>query len=219
MEIAFLSCSARACLLRDHSMDRGLMGAAARAHRRGSGLPLSVKLAYLKYYAQHAEEVPEAEVLSDFLNEVVLRRQIYLPFLRQYENLPGMEVLRDKSLLAYRSDTGGNVILHYRYAQEEYYRREPMRQVFDGIFAKHFTLFDGEQIQYYITEEENNKEEMRESGLLSAEEGQESPGKSRYHMINEMALCSRLKDYRLADELLEEYWKTEYITDEVFQPL
>ena len=84
---------------------------------------------------------------------------------------------------------------------------------------KDFVLFYGEEIQYYITEEQENQEQLTESGILQKEDSREFSKESRYQMINEMAIGETLQDYDTVSQLLEEYWRMEFLTDKVFRLL
>ena len=45
-----------------------------------------------------------------------------------------------------------------------------MKEVYFGVYVKEFVLFYGEKLQYYITEEQENQEQLTESGILQKEE-------------------------------------------------
>ena len=100
--------------------------------------------------------------------------------------------------------------------QKQGYQKEEMKEVYFGVYVKEFVLFYGEQIQYYITEEQENQEQLTESGILQKEESKEGSMESRYQMINEMSIAQNLGDYGSARQMLEEYWKTEFVVDKVF---
>ena len=68
----------------------------------------------------------------------------------------------------------------------------------------------------YITEEQENQEQLTESGILQKEENRETDKISRYQMINEMAIGETLQDYDTVYQILEEYWRTEFVVDKVF---
>ena len=52
---------------------------------------------------------------------------------------------------------------------------------------------------------------------MQKEEHKETGKESRYRMINEMAIGQTLQDYDSVKQVLEEYWKTEFVADKVFQ--
>lgn len=223
LEVAFLTHSAREYLIEGRVIDGQLVREMARVYRRGGDLPFMGKLAYLKYFSEHKEERTEEEkkVLHSFLREMVLEQQIYLPFLQEYGREPGMEALSDRTIVSYKTDTDKRVMLHYRMGNEGenggFYRKEPMEEMLAGIYVRDFVLFYGEELQYYITEVQENKEELTESGTLQREEQLEEKKEGRYQMLNDMAIGKTLQDYDTVDSLLEEYWKKDFVTDNVFR--
>jgi len=193
-----------------------------RVYRRGYQLPLVTHLAYLRYFAENREERVNADesVLQDFLQEIVIEKEIVVPFIQEYANMPGMESLADKTLVSYKTEPKSKVVIHYlkNYESEERpaYIREEMKEVYFGVYVKEFVLFYGEKLQYYITEEQENQEQLTESGILQKEENKEFDKISRYQMINEMSIGETLQDYDTVYQTLEEYWRMEFIADKVF---
>lgn len=193
-----------------------------RVYSRGYQLPLVTHLAYLRYFAENKEERSKADesVLQDFLQEIVIEKEMLVPFIQEYANMPGMESLADKTLISYKTEPKSRVVIHYlkNYDSEDRpgYVREEMKEIYFGVYVKEFVLFYGEKLQYYITEEQENQEQLTESGILQKEESKEFDKISRYQLINEMAIADNLQDYDTVDQLLEEYWKMEFIVDKVF---
>ena len=193
-----------------------------RVYRRGYQLPLVTHLAYLRYFAENREERKNADeaVLQDFLQEIVIEKEMLVPFIQEYANMPGMESLADKTLVSYKTNPKTRVVIHYVKNDDSNdkpeYIREEMKEIYFGVFVKEFVLFYGEKLQYYITEEQENKEQLTESGILQKEENKEFDKISRYQMINEMAIGENLQDYDTVYQILEEYWRMEFIVDKVF---
>ena len=71
-------------------------------------------------------------------------------------------------------------------------------------------------MQYYVTESYGNREQLTESGVLRKEDSREFGKDSRYQLINEMAIGETLRDYDTVYQILEEYWRTEFVVDKVF---
>ena len=118
-------------------------------------------------------------------------------------------------------EPGSRVIIHYRKIytddKKESFRKEEMKEVCYGIYVKECILFYGEELQYYITEEQENKEQLTMSGTIQKEEVKEKHKNSRYRLINEMAIGQTLRDYDFVNEGMEEYWKMEFLTDKIFR--
>ena len=222
VEAAFLTYRSVEYMKEDRIIGPYLILDIGRVHRRGYQLPLVAYLAYLRYFAENKEERENADesILQEFLQKIVVEREMLLPFIQEYADMPGMEAVADKTFVSYKTVPGSRVVIHYLknsgLREKEGYRREEMKEVYFGVYVKEFILFYGEELQYYITEEQENKEQLTESGILQKEEHKESGKESRFRMINEMAIGENLQDYDFVKQMLEEYWQTEFVADKVF---
>lgn len=222
VEAAFLTYRAVEYMWEDRVISEYLIHDIGRVYRRGYQLPTVTHLAYLRYFAEHDEDRAKADekILQEFLQEIVIEKEIMVPFMHKYTNMPGMESLADKTLVSYKTNPKTRVVIHYlkNYEGQENggYQKEEMKEVYFGVYVKDFVLFYGEEIQYYITEEQENQEQLTESGILQKEDSRDSGKESRYQMINEMATAENLQDYDTVSQLLKEYWRTEFVADKVF---
>ena len=223
VEAAFLTYRAVEYMKEDRVIAPYLILDIGRVYRRGYQLPLVNHLAYLRYFAENKEERGNADetIIQEFLQEIVIEKEMLLPFIQEYVDMPGMEALADKTFVSYKTAPKSRVVIHYLKSNDsrerEGYRREEMKEVYFGVYVKEFVLFYGEELQYYITEEQENQEQLTQSGILQKEEHKETGKESRYRMINEMAIGQTLQDYDSVKQVLEEYWKTEFVADKVFQ--
>ena len=222
IEAAFLTYRSMEYMRDDRVIGPYLILDIGRVYRRGYQLPLVTHLAYLRYFAENEEERANADekILQEFLQEIVIEKELLVPFVQKYANMSGMESLADKTLVSYKTQPKTKVVIHYlkNYEEEESggYQREEMKEVYFGVYVKDFVLFYGEEIQYYITEEQENQEQLTESGILQKDENSHFSKDSRYQMINEMAIGEYLQDYDTVSEILKDYWQTEFIADKVF---
>ncbi len=222
VEAAFLTYRSVEYMRDDRVIGPYLILDIGRVYRRGYKLPLVTHLAYLRYFAENEEERPNADekILQEFLQEIVIEKELMVPFIQKYANMPGMESLADKTFVSYKTEPKTRVVIHYlkNYEAEERvgYSREEMKEVYFGVYVKDFVLFYGEELQYYITEEQENQEQLTQSGILQKDENREFSKESRYQMINEMAIGETLQDYDTVSQILEEYWRTEFVVDKVF---
>ena len=221
IEAAFLTYRSLGYMKDDREMDPYLVRDIARVYKRGAELPLVTHLAYLRHFAE-AEKRSYAcvEILQEFLQEIVIEKEILLPFLLEYADMDGMEILADKTLISYTTTPKTRVVIHSRKIQNteeaENFRREEMKEVCFGIYVKECLLFYGEELQYYITEEQENQEQLTKSGNIRKEETREKHKNSRYQMMNEMAIGQAMQDYETVSQIMEEYSKMEFIVDKVF---
>jgi len=94
---------------------------------------------------------------------------------------------------------------------------EPMREVCSGVCFKEFVLFFGENLQYYIMEECGGEEQLTESGNLQKSDIRGDAGDWRYEMINDIIISKTLEDYDTLDGLLDEYYRREYLYENLFE--
>ena len=132
-----------------------------------------------------------------------------------------MRQFMDKTMVEYRVREGNSAAIHYllekRGGQEGDYVKEEMQEMFGGICVKQFILFFGEHLQYYITETENGKENLTQSGTLSRNETGGEQREGRYGILNDIAIGRNLHDYDTMESLLYEYFQQDYIVKEMFR--
>ena len=186
-------------------------------------IPRVCKLAFLKYYAENANEIDKNvnEQIESFLREMMADK-IHFGFfknLKLQQHLIGE--LADKVIVEYRSRPGGHARIHYVIMEEDggekEYLAENMRDVFGGVCCKEFVLFCGETLQYYITEEIGGEEQLTESGNLQCADVDPEYARSRFGMINDMLISKNMKDYDTLDQSLETYYFREYCGDTLFE--
>lgn len=185
------------------------------------------KLAYLKYYAENPERIKEntKPLIETFLEEF-LSEKIHLNFFKNYvglsfvkENL--LREMMDKTVVEYRARAGARANIHYLIMGEDgvasEYLTEPMREVCSGVCFKEFVLFFGETLQYYIMEEGDGQEQLTESGNLQKSDIHGDALDWRYEMINDILISKTLEDYDTLDGLLDEYYRREYLYENLFE--
>ena len=216
--------------------DDVLMGTIGKYASPKAKLPGVLQLAYLKYYAENIDKLDEASGahVLNFLRAQVEDR-VYLNFFmnfiksgafeneqQQKEAQDILEILKDRVVIDYKVRPGKLARIHYMMTHEDgeagEYSSEYMRNICGGVCFKDFVLFFGENLQYYITEEEGEKAALSESGTLQKNDvGVHRGVTSKYELINDLVVCRTLQDYVRFDNLLEEYYKREYFNSELFR--
>lgn len=182
------------------------------------------QFAYLKYFAENRDmlSVDAAILVKDMLIKI-LHEQIYFPFFMEYIDLvPQLEGMQDRTVLEYKTNTNCKVCLHYVFSREgeaenAEYRKEEMRGIYGRVFLKSFVLFFGENVQYYITEDQGGHEQLTESGTMHKSELVRDSKESKFGILNDMAIAKTLQDYDTLEQLMSEYYKKEYMVDHIFQ--
>lgn len=221
VELAVLAQCSYDFFVRERGADSFWLEELQRAAERQEEIPFVCKLAYTKYYAEHKKQVDErvTRCLLPFLREI-LEQKKYFPYFKQFsEHIVSMRQFMDKTMVEYRAGLGSRVYIHYLLEREsgaEEYVREEMQEMFAGIFVKQFILFFGEHLQYYITEVEDGKEHLTESGSLSRNEAAGEQRENRYTLLNDIAIGRNLHDYGTMDNLMREYFEKEFVVRELF---
>lgn len=220
---AFLSQCCYDYAVKEKITESYVMESVARLYRKGTPVHLVCRIAYLQYYVEHKKE-RTAEVLQVckvFLEELLQERLVF-PFYKEYQGLlPQMAEYADKTILEYRTKPDGKTMIHYVIQSEgeekkEYCKAE-MANMFAGICVKDFILFFGEKLQYYITEVEDGKEKLTQSGTVSKSDIGPEDGEGRFSILNDIMIGKTLQDYDTMDQLLHEYFRQGYMVEKLFQ--
>ena len=135
--------------------------------------------------------------------------------------VPGLLKFTDRAFVQYKGDNRSRVIIHYSIEREadkeNEYHRDEMVNLYGGIFVSDFILFSDEAIQYYITEELNNKEMLTQSSVLRQKDDAASGVPWRYSLLNEAEIARKMNDYTYSEEMLKEYIKKDYLTRMIFK--
>lgn len=191
----------------------------------GAQLHLVCKIACLRYYAENRQDQTNTvrRASEDFLRDL-LDKQIVLPLYKEYQGvLPQMDAYLDKTMVEYRVRPGSRAVIHYviqsEDEEENEYCKEEMRDMFGGICVKEFVLFFGERLQYYITEETENGEQLTKSGTINKSDIGQENFENRFSMLNDIMIGKTLQDYDTVDNLLREYYRQDHMVEQIFMLL
>ncbi len=223
VEMAYLSCASYEFFTRDRLTDDRVFDHIIHNYRIGEELNDALRLAILKYYAEEKKEMSPRirEMITEFLMEF-LHRNVYFTFFQYYGSLvPELAAYTDKVVIEYRTNPNNRVLLHYilegGQEDDETYRTEEMRNMFGGVFSREFVLFFGENLQYYITEEENGNQMLTSSDSVSVSDTTASHMDSRYSMINDMVVSHTMQDEDTLISLMEEYAEADAFSHKLFR--
>lgn len=194
-------------------------------YRKYGELDQIQKLALLQYWSENQQSIDiPRETVIQFV-EQLMRQDMYFPFYSVLANVvPQLHYLKNKVFVEYRTNVGKRVKIHYHFdmdcAKDEQtktvYRVEDMQEMVDGIFVRAFYLFQGESLEYYITEEINGEEELTMSDILLGTMN-ESSQKGRFSALNDIVVSMSMQDDVTAQLLLEDYVRQDYFVRELFR--
>lgn len=105
--------------------------------------------------------------LADFTAE-----KIYFSFYRRFPVFLQQKYgFYDKVFIEYQNRRGNRVFLHYRSGEHDEFRTMEMKEAYGGIFISDFLLFFGENIQYYVSQMREEKEQILESNQITGKHG------------------------------------------------
>lgn len=223
LEEAFLAQCSFDYFVREKVTGREIFDEIQGMYVRGEPVQKICELAFLKYYAENRGELTaESAGIADLFLEKMMNQGIHLDFFREYrENRRVARELADKTIVEYRADPEARACIHYVILRENgeagEYSAEYMREVYGGVCFREFILFFGESLQYYITEEKDGAEQLTESDSLLKSDVRDGEGDSRYHLVNDIVLSRSLQDDETMDNLLEEYYRKEFLNGRLFE--
>lgn len=222
---AYLNYASALYLMKDIQPSLDLLGCMKHEVIERKNLYCVVSL--LKYFSEHPEEVTpeEREFVSEVLDQAIMNEVLLPQFTRLEEKVNLPNVMRNKTWIQYRTETGNNVKLFYRILSSEEdttvdYTSEVMVPSIFGVYVRSFVLFYHEVLEYYFTEEIDGKEVSSEVLRTHYE-----PAKKNYHSTFE-ELNSMLERFQQKDsddeelaKLIENYVKKDYIVQHYFRAI
>lgn len=223
VEEAFLSQCCYDYFVREKVTEKDVFDEIQHMQLRGEPVGKVCRLAFLKYYAENRGERTEDmnPLFEEFLGEL-LEERIYLEFFKEYREVSMVQQrMCDKTVVEYHAAPQSRACIHYVILHENgesgEYVSEYMKEVYSSVYFKEFVLFFGESLQYYITEEKNGKEQLTESATVQKSDIGGSEEENRYRLINDIVISKTLQDFDTMDNLLEEYYRKEFLGSRLFE--
>ena len=207
-------------VVNDMVLAKNLFLEAARLHRVGKLRGMACKLGLLKYFSE-CRQLSNQEFLQadDLLNEFTSRNMCFSFFKNLPSELCSRYQLYHRALVEYHARPDSRIQIHYRLPKEqEEFTTAVMPNIYDGIFTWEFFLFFDDEIEYYITEEEEDGiQQLGESKRLQGITYRDVKHGGRYAYVNRMLyLCEQAETEELL-QLMREYKKLDIVTEKVFR--
>lgn len=222
VETAYLEQSAYEYFVKDRILDKFLIDQIGKLYGREDELHKVCRLAYIKYFAENKELIAEEniELLKIFLDEFITYG-LYLPCFKEFWDItPSTHLLFDKVIIEYHANPNSRAVIHYVVEKGDdtdvEYCTEEMTEVFGGVYSKDFVLFFGESLQYYVVEELDGKELLTKSDTIQKSDISQADFDYKFNLINDLVISKTLQDYETVDELLSEYIRKNFLTEQLF---
>lgn len=181
-------------------------------------LPEIYLMAMTKYYAGLPSLEKEQQQVCRRCMAVLLDQGMvfaYFKDLAPYVDLPGE--LLDKEIVEYRGTPEGRPVLMVRVLpDEEEFHEEELKPVYKGIYVRQKLLFEGEVMEYTISEYENGEPVEKASGRISCREAAAGDRGNRFSALNTMGLCLAMKDDQRLKEAMLRYVTESQAAKELF---
>lgn len=223
VRLAYLSYCAYEYFAKERLTDDQVFEYIYDLYRLGEQLNDACKLAILKYYTDKDSYSDSVKgMLKSFIADFMHRNTYFGFFMHYAELVPELTDYMDKTIIEYRTNPNYKVTLHYIVEsngrmEEDDYHTEQMRNMFGGVYSKEFILFFGENLQYYITEEQGGKEVFTLSDAVSISDTSENRAESRYSMLNDMVVSQAVHDDNTLLELMKDYIETDAFSRKIFK--
>ncbi|MCR5272387.1 MAG: DUF5717 family protein [Lachnospiraceae bacterium] len=171
-------------------------------------VPAVMKFSLAKYLVEKGELKPEDEKLVTGFIAEWLDLGLYFKFYKKLSHdIQEKLHIFDQTIIEYRTTPRKRVKIYYRLSESDEYIREDLQEMYYGIYVKHTTLFFGESMQYYIVEENGDREDTLESGKLDNLGISGNNASSRYDYLNELLMAYYLGETDALDKMIKEYVK------------
>ena len=126
--------------------------------------------------------------------------------------------LDDKTVVECHAHPDSKVTLYYSMdtgAEEKTYKSTPVKEVYQGIFARTFTLFYGETLHYYFQIDRNGVSRKTAERVLTMKKIEGARG-SKYQLLNQLISARKLDKRQEVTEGLKNYLRQEQFVKEMF---
>ncbi|MBO6111671.1 MAG: hypothetical protein J6P45_01315 [Lachnospiraceae bacterium] len=217
--LAYLSSSAYGYFVKERVTDDRIFAELADNFEDGTPLNDVCMLSLIKYYSDKHRDERIRDITGECIRKC-LEKNIMFSFFNEYtSDVNELKLYADLSFVEYRTNPKNRVVLHYILNDASdgkvSYIKEEMSNVYGGIFCKKFVLFQGERLQYYITEESEGSENLTVSGVVEKDIELKGTESTRYDMLNELILCESLEDYNSMMSVCREYLKKKSVAEAI----
>ena len=164
-------------------------------------------LALTKYYSTLPALTGEQKELCQSVVDVLIEAGMvfaYFKELARFIIIPGN--ILDKEMIEYHGKKDVKPYLQLRILpEEEEFHFEDMRPVYKGIYIREKVLFEGEILEYRITEETDGKQTVVSEGSVFCKEVVTRAPGNRFACLNEMSLSLDVKNENALYEKMKEY--------------
>lgn len=184
--------------------------------------PEVCKLALLQHYSEHVKDGLSDEQLElcDKILKEMCKEEKFFSFYHKFDSILDLPYNAiDKTSVTYYGSPDSKVLVHYTMPGDTKEHTQILKCFASGVYLKAFTLFYGESLQYYFTEEQNGKVIESEHQTIVSKQVSLDNTNGRFEYLNDMLASRELHDIVTLKKLMNEYCVNEYLTEQVFKPM
>lgn len=219
---AYLTLVSYGVFVREYTMSTFIRSRLEYAFTSKWPVNLICRLALLQEISREKDPKPEYVGIAQSILEECAKENLKFAFFRKLSpELLSPYQLDDKTFVECRAVPGAKVTLFYRLdtglGAETAYKCEPLKEMYQGIFVRTFTLFYGETLQYYFQIDEGDKDNTKKTSERSVSMKKvEGASGSKYQMLNQMLSARRLDKMQEVTDSLKDYLIQEQYVKNMF---
>ena len=159
------------------------------------------------------------EMIQIFLEDCAKNHMEFGFFRRLPPEILSPWQLDDKTFVECHGHPDAKVTLYYALdaglGKVREYKSEPVRNIYQGIFVKTFTLFYGETLHYYFRIERNGEVKETAEHTVTMKKVEGTPG-SKYQLLNRILSARRLDKTKEVNDGVKQYLCQEQYVKEMF---
>ena len=217
---AYLTQVAYGVFVKEYTMSPFIRSRLEYAYTNGWPLNQVCRLALLQEISREKDPKPEYVGMEQKILEECARDNLVFGFFRRLSpELLSPYQLDDKTFVECHAHPGARVTLFYALdtglGKELEYKCEPLREIYEGIFGRTFTLFYGENLHYYFQIDRERSTRTTAERVLNMKKIEGISG-SKYQLLNQMLSDRRLDKKKEVKDGLKSYLRQEQYVKEMF---
>lgn len=217
---AYLTQVAYGVFVKEYTMSAFVRGRLEYAYLNKWPVNRICRLALLKEISREQDPKPEyIGIQQGILKECAKEHLMFGFFRRLSPELLSPYQLDDKTFVECHAAPGAKVTLFYSLdtgiGNDREYKCEPLKEMYQGIFVRAFTLFYGETLRYYFKIDDGKKVQKTVERVLTMKKIEGTPG-SRYQVLNQILSARKLGKKHEAEKELKRFMRQEQYVQNMF---
>ena len=217
---AYLTQVAYGVFVKEYTMSAFVRGRLEYAYLNKWPVNRICRLALLKEISREQDPKPEyVGIQQGILKECAKEHLMFGFFRRMSPELLSPYQLDDKTFVECHAAPGAKVTLFYSLdtgiGNDREYTCEPLKEMYQGIFVRAFTLFYGESLRYYFKIDDGKKVQKTVERVLTMKKIEGTPG-SRYQILNQILSARKLGKKNEAEKELKRFMRQEQYVQNMF---